>query len=133
MVRARHHNGTYSVYDDFREAYWWLRDETPRDSRVMAWWDYGCQDTSETPLRHFLRHTMTPHCLPPVGTSTPLLTHLRTRPRDAATRPQVPDQRRRQPHDSRRRQHLEPRAHRLAGQVPRLERGGVARDHAPPR
>mmetsp|Transcript_45472 Transcript_45472/g.147758 ORF Transcript_45472/g.147758 Transcript_45472/m.147758 type:complete len:246 (+) Transcript_45472:1382-2119(+) len=43
MVRARHHNGTYSVYDDFREAYWWLRDETPRDSRVMAWWDYGYQ------------------------------------------------------------------------------------------
>ena len=133
MVRARHHNGTYSVYDDFREAYWWLRDETPRDSRVMAWWDYGCQDTSETPLRHFLHHAMTPHCLPPVSTSAPLLTHLHTRPRDAATRPQVPDQRRRQPHNSRRRQHLEPRAHRLGGQVPRLERGGVARDHAPPR
>jgi hypothetical protein len=20
------------------EAYWWLRDHTPEDSRVMAWW-----------------------------------------------------------------------------------------------
>jgi len=31
------------VIDDFREAYWWLRDNTPEDSRVMAWWDYGYQ------------------------------------------------------------------------------------------
>ena len=29
--------------DDYREAYWWLRDNTPEDSRVMAWWDYGYQ------------------------------------------------------------------------------------------
>ena len=25
--------------------YWWLRDETPEDARVMAWWDYGYQIT----------------------------------------------------------------------------------------
>merc|ERR1712167_175801 len=31
------------VIDDFREAYWWLRDKTPEDSRVLAWWDYGYQ------------------------------------------------------------------------------------------
>jgi asparagine N-glycosylation enzyme membrane subunit Stt3 len=31
------------MIDDFREAYWWLRDNTPEDSRVMAWWDYGYQ------------------------------------------------------------------------------------------
>ena len=29
--------------DDFRESYWWLRDNTPQDARVMAWWDYGYQ------------------------------------------------------------------------------------------
>ena len=29
--------------DDYREAYWWLRDNTPEDARVMAWWDYGYQ------------------------------------------------------------------------------------------
>lgn len=31
------------MIDDFREAYWWLRDETPSDARIMAWWDYGYQ------------------------------------------------------------------------------------------
>jgi len=31
------------IIDDFREGYWWLRDNTPEDSRVMAWWDYGYQ------------------------------------------------------------------------------------------
>ena len=31
------------MIDDFREAYWWLRDNTPEDARVMAWWDYGYQ------------------------------------------------------------------------------------------
>ena len=29
--------------DDLMEAYWWLRDHTPEDARVMAWWDYGYQ------------------------------------------------------------------------------------------
>lgn len=32
--------------DDYREAYWWIRDNTPRDSRIMAWWDYGYQLTA---------------------------------------------------------------------------------------
>ena len=31
------------MLDDFRESYWWLRDNTPEDSRIMAWWDYGYQ------------------------------------------------------------------------------------------
>jgi len=38
-------NGQMVVVDDYREAYWWLRDNTPRDARVMAWWDYGYQIT----------------------------------------------------------------------------------------
>jgi len=29
--------------DDYREAYWWLRDNTPEDARVLSWWDYGYQ------------------------------------------------------------------------------------------
>lgn len=33
------------LVDDYREAYWWLRDNTPEDARVMAWWDYGYQIT----------------------------------------------------------------------------------------
>jgi dolichyl-diphosphooligosaccharide--protein glycosyltransferase len=31
------------LIDDYREAYWWLRDNTAKDARVMAWWDYGYQ------------------------------------------------------------------------------------------
>ena len=31
------------VADDFRETYWWLRDNTPKNARVLAWWDYGYQ------------------------------------------------------------------------------------------
>ena len=31
--------------DDYREAYWWCRDNTPEDARIMAWWDYGYQIT----------------------------------------------------------------------------------------
>jgi dolichyl-diphosphooligosaccharide--protein glycosyltransferase len=44
MMKARDPTtGEIIIYDDFREAYWWLRDNTPEDSRVMAWWDYGYQ------------------------------------------------------------------------------------------
>ena len=25
--------------------YHWVRDHTPEDSRIMAWWDYGYQIT----------------------------------------------------------------------------------------
>jgi len=37
--------GETVVVDDYREAYFWLRDKTPEDSRIMAWWDYGYQIT----------------------------------------------------------------------------------------
>jgi dolichyl-diphosphooligosaccharide---protein glycosyltransferase len=45
MFQARLNDGTTIMVDDYREAYWWLRDNTPEDSRVMAWWDYGYQIT----------------------------------------------------------------------------------------
>jgi len=41
--RKKDSKNEYFIIDDFREAYWWLRDNTPQDSRVMAWWDYGYQ------------------------------------------------------------------------------------------
>lgn len=31
------------VFDDFREAYYWLRHNTPEDAKIMSWWDYGYQ------------------------------------------------------------------------------------------
>jgi dolichyl-diphosphooligosaccharide--protein glycosyltransferase len=43
MLRSRTQDGKPLMIDDFRESYWWLRDNTPEDARVMAWWDYGYQ------------------------------------------------------------------------------------------
>jgi hypothetical protein len=31
------------ILDDFREAYYWLSQNTHDDARVMSWWDYGYQ------------------------------------------------------------------------------------------
>jgi dolichyl-diphosphooligosaccharide---protein glycosyltransferase len=39
IARARRRDNVIIKVDDYREAYWWLRDHTPEDSRVMAWWD----------------------------------------------------------------------------------------------
>merc|ERR1719329_75443 len=43
MFQAQLRDGSTVMIDDYREGYWWLRDNTPEDSRVMAWWDYGYQ------------------------------------------------------------------------------------------
>ncbi|KAJ1478227.1 Oligosaccharyl transferase STT3 subunit-domain-containing protein, partial [Baffinella frigidus] len=43
MYKARLQNGKEIIIDDYREAYWWVRDKTPDDARIMAWWDYGYQ------------------------------------------------------------------------------------------
>lgn len=36
-------DGSRQILDDFREAYYWLSQNTPDQSRVMSWWDYGYQ------------------------------------------------------------------------------------------
>lgn len=36
-------DGTRNILDDFREAYYWLSQNTEDDARVMSWWDYGYQ------------------------------------------------------------------------------------------
>jgi dolichyl-diphosphooligosaccharide---protein glycosyltransferase len=43
VLASRGANGDNSVIDDFREAYYWLRQNTPKDAVVMSWWDYGYQ------------------------------------------------------------------------------------------
>ena len=43
---GRFRDGKEVLIDDYREAYWWLRDNTPEDSRILAWWDYGYQISS---------------------------------------------------------------------------------------
>jgi len=36
-------DGSQHIIDDFREAYYWLRQNTPETAVVMSWWDYGYQ------------------------------------------------------------------------------------------
>ncbi|CAF5000996.1 unnamed protein product, partial [Rotaria sp. Silwood1] len=44
IVLASYNNdGSRYIIDDFREAYYWLRKNTPERARVMSWWDYGYQ------------------------------------------------------------------------------------------
>ncbi|KAG8776565.1 oligosaccharyl transferase stt3 subunit, partial [Serendipita sp. 398] len=43
VLASRGPDGSSSVIDDFREAYYWLRQNTPQDAVVMSWWDYGYQ------------------------------------------------------------------------------------------
>jgi dolichyl-diphosphooligosaccharide--protein glycosyltransferase len=45
MFKAQTRSGEVVLVDDYREAYFWLRDNTPEDARIMAWWDYGYQIT----------------------------------------------------------------------------------------
>lgn len=37
------HEGNRFIADDFREAYYWLNQNTAEDDVVMSWWDYGYQ------------------------------------------------------------------------------------------
>lgn len=46
VLSARSHDGSRIIFDDFREAYYWLRHNTPEDAKVMSWWDYGYQITA---------------------------------------------------------------------------------------
>ena len=43
VLSSRGPDGAPTVIDDFREAYYWLRQNTPEDAVVMSWWDYGYQ------------------------------------------------------------------------------------------
>ena len=45
ILKGRTQDGNIIKVDDYREAYLWLRDNTPDDARIMAWWDYGYQIT----------------------------------------------------------------------------------------
>ena len=46
-------SGSRILFDDFREAYWWLRMNTPEDAKVMSWWDYGYQVNSSRQLTDY--------------------------------------------------------------------------------
>ena len=41
ILSSRTRTGDRVIIDDYREAYYWLRTNTPSDSKIMSWWDYG--------------------------------------------------------------------------------------------
>lgn len=42
IVLASYSNdGNRVILDDFREAYYWLAQNTADDARIQSWWDYG--------------------------------------------------------------------------------------------
>ncbi|XP_072020851.1 LOW QUALITY PROTEIN: dolichyl-diphosphooligosaccharide--protein glycosyltransferase subunit STT3B-like [Amphiura filiformis] len=43
VLATYNHDGSRNILDDFREAYYWLRQNTGEHARVMSWWDYGYQ------------------------------------------------------------------------------------------
>ncbi|KAG8722703.1 oligosaccharyl transferase stt3 subunit [Ceratobasidium sp. 394] len=43
VLASRGPDGSQNIIDDFREAYYWLRMNTPETSVVASWWDYGYQ------------------------------------------------------------------------------------------
>lgn len=43
VLASRMPDGSQHIIDDYREAYQWLRQNTPDDAKIMSWWDYGYQ------------------------------------------------------------------------------------------
>jgi dolichyl-diphosphooligosaccharide--protein glycosyltransferase len=43
VLASRNPDGSQNIIDDFREAYYWLRQNTKEDAKIMSWWDYGYQ------------------------------------------------------------------------------------------
>ncbi|KIV99497.1 uncharacterized protein PV09_08803 [Verruconis gallopava] len=43
VLASRLPDGSQHIIDDYREAYYWLRQNTPYNAKIMSWWDYGYQ------------------------------------------------------------------------------------------
>lgn len=43
VLASRMPDGSQHIIDDYREAYYWLRQNTHQTAKVMSWWDYGYQ------------------------------------------------------------------------------------------
>ena len=43
VLASRMPDGSQHIIDDYREAYYWLRQNTAQDAKIMSWWDYGYQ------------------------------------------------------------------------------------------
>lgn len=40
---GRQQDGSRVLFDDYREAYFWLRQNTDEHAKILSWWDYGYQ------------------------------------------------------------------------------------------
>ncbi|CAG9464123.1 unnamed protein product [Pedinophyceae sp. YPF-701] len=45
VLQSRSASGVY-IFDDFREAYSWMRHNTKEEDKFASWWDYGYQTTA---------------------------------------------------------------------------------------
>ena len=43
VLSSNNPDGSKHIIDDYREAYYWLRQNTPQNAVIMSWWDYGYQ------------------------------------------------------------------------------------------
>ena len=43
VLASRLPDGSQFLIDDYREAYYWLRQNTHQNAKIMSWWDYGYQ------------------------------------------------------------------------------------------
>lgn len=43
VLASRLPDGSQYIIDDYREAYYWLRQNTDKNAKIMSWWDYGYQ------------------------------------------------------------------------------------------
>jgi len=43
MIMTKTHSGQPYLIRDYYDGYLWMRHNTPKDSRILAWWDYGYQ------------------------------------------------------------------------------------------
>ena len=46
ILSGRRNDGSRYIIDDYREAYYWIKQNTPKEAKVMSWWDYGYQITA---------------------------------------------------------------------------------------
>ena len=43
VLASRLPDGSQFLIDDYREAYYWFRQNTNQNAKIMSWWDYGYQ------------------------------------------------------------------------------------------
>ena len=45
IMSSRRQDGSRYIIDDYREAYYWIKQNTAKEAKIMSWWDYGYQIT----------------------------------------------------------------------------------------